>query len=280
MSQENKNNDFEKYLFHQGTNYNSYKWLGCHIRKYKEKFKYTFRVWAPNAEKIYLIGDFNFWNEEFLMYRLKESGVWEYVFTSEYNLIGDKYKYKIYSQGRVLEKQDPYAFFSETRGRTASIIYDLKFKWNDKKWIDERYKPFDDTSSHFYHKPLNIYEMHLGSWKTKDGQSNVDGNHYYNYREIANELVPYLKDMHYTHVEFMPITEYPFDGSWGYQVTGYYSPTSRYGTPDDFAYLVNRHIYLRILTILYFCLLFLLSLFEVFPIFWLLLSLNLFHFSE
>ena len=235
-----KNSDYEKFLFHQGTNYNSYKWLGCHIKKIKDGYKYTFRVWAPNAEKIYLIGDFNFWNECYQMYRLVDSGVWEYVFNSEYYLVGDKYKYKIYSQGQVFEKQDPYAFYSETRGKTASIIHDLKFKWNDKKWIENRSIPFDDSSKHFYHKPLNVYEMHLGSWRTRDGYSNVDGNHYLSYREIADQLVPYLKEMNYTHVEFMPITEYPFDGSWGYQVTGYFSPTSRYGRPEDFAYLVNE----------------------------------------
>ncbi len=215
----------EIYLFHQGTYYHAYNLLGCH----PEENGAWFRVWAPNAKAISVIGDFNGWNPEaHQMKNLQNSGVWE-VFvegTKQY----DNYKYKIISaDDRELYKADPYAVHSETCGGTCSKVYNFaEFEWTDKKYYEVK-----ATENH-YELPMNIYEVSLASWKRHD-----DGS-YYTYRELADELVPYAKEMGYTHLEVMPLTEYPFDGSWGYQVTGYFSVTSRFGTPEDFRYFVNK----------------------------------------
>lgn len=238
LNGEIRSGELAPYFFCQGTNFRSYEWLGCHFEKTDDGFEYTFRVWAPKAEKVFVAGDFNSWDESLPMEKDAESGVWTATLISAKALEGNRYKYKVVSKTRTAMKADPYATYSETLAKTASIIHTVKAKWSDSKWLSARGKAFE--GKHFYSAPMNIYEMHLGSWKTRDGKSNVDGEHYLNYREIADELVPYALDMGYTHVELMPITEHPFDGSWGYQVGGYYAPTSRFGTPEDFIYFVNK----------------------------------------
>lgn len=238
---ENKKNDLAPYLFCQGTNFYSYDYLGVHMKEKSEGFEYTFRVWAPNAKEIYLCGDFNDWDDSFSLEKDADSGIWTAYMDSEKRLDGARYKFKIVGKNGTHYKSDPYAFYSETLGKTASVIYDRRdYKWGDKEWLDGAKMRFGKNKEHFYSAPLNIYEMHLGSWHTRDGRSNMDGDAYLSYREIADKLVPYIIDMGYTHVELMPIAEYPYDGSWGYQVCGYYAPTSRFGTPDDFKYFVDK----------------------------------------
>ena len=215
----------EIYLFHQGTYYHAYNLLGCH----PEGDGAWFRVWAPNAKEISVVGDFNGWNTEAAkMKRVENSGVWE-IFVSNTKQY-DNYKYRIIANdGRELYKADPYAVHSENNWGSCSKVYDFAdFEWTDKKYYEEK-----ATENH-YEKPMNIYEVSLAGWKRHD-----DGS-YYTYRELADNLVPYAKEMGYTHLEVMPLTEYPFDGSWGYQVTGYFSVTSRFGTPEDFRYFVNK----------------------------------------
>ena len=215
----------EIYLFHQGTYYHAYNLLGCH----PENGGAWFRVWSPNARAISVVGDFNGWNaDSHKMQKIEESSVWE-VFVENVKQF-DNYKYQITaSDGRTIFKADPYAIHSETNGATASKVYELKdFDWTDKRYYEEK-----AIENHF-EKPMNVYEVNFVSWKKHEDGSN------YSYRELADELVPYLKEMGYTHIECMPLTEYPFEGSWGYQVTGYFSVTSRFGTPDDFRYFVNK----------------------------------------
>lgn len=240
------NNDVASYYFHQGTNFYSYDYLGCHQRIINGSYEYAFRVWAPNADSVRLVSDFTSWDIGEEMERITDGGIWEYKFTSKNSLVGKFYKYKIWNSGNAFYKADPYAFYSQTHLDTASIVYNLDgFDWNDDGWLKYRKAQFSKNSGtegekYYNASPVNIYEMHLGSWKTKYGKSNVDGLHYLNYREIADELAPYVKKMGYTHIELMPIMEHPYDGSWGYQVCGYYAPTSRFGTPEDFMYFVNK----------------------------------------
>ena len=209
--------------FVSGTSVNAYEFLGCH----KNKGGFVFRVWAPNALSVSLVGDFNNWNETANYMINIGYGVWEGII--ENANIYDNYKYAIKGKnGKTVLKSDPYAFHSATRPDSASKIYDISgYKWTDNEFIKNN-KNKDAISS-----PMNIYEVHLGSWKI-----HADGNPY-SYRDLAMELPKYAKKMGYTHIEIMPVSEYPFDPSWGYQVTGYYSPTSRYGTPEDFAYFVD-----------------------------------------
>lgn len=220
----------EAYLFSEGKNYEAYKFLGAH--KYKKKGlkdAVVFSVWAPYAKEIFLIGDFNDWDEGSIpMKRFDNTNIWQVIV--ERVEVFDAYKYKIISQvGEVRYKADPFAFHAEERPKTASKYFDLEgFKWNDKKWKKEMDK------KDIYNMPLNIYEANILSWR-----KNEDGTQY-SYRKFADEIVPYLKKMNYTHLELMPILEHPYDGSWGYQTTGFYAPTSRYGTPHDFMYLVNE----------------------------------------
>lgn len=244
-----QNDSLPLYLFHQGTNFRAYDYLGAHFTKDENGYRYTFRVWAPNAVRITLNSDFTDWNDGFPMTRINKEGIWEAVIVSEESLEGKFYKFKITGKnGYSHMKSDPYAFESETLKKTASIIAgESKHEWNDADWMKKRYatvcpkqRGFKPKVTHFYSAPMNIYEVHLGSWKTLDGKSTKDGEHYLNYREIADKLAPYVKSMNYTHVELMPIMEHPFDGSWGYQVCGYYAPTSRYGSPDDFRYFVEK----------------------------------------
>ncbi len=213
----------EQYLFHRGEYRQAYEYLGAHPTRNST----IFRIWAPAAKSVAVVGDFNDWTarEEDYCRKLNNVGLWEVEIKKVKK--GFLYKYQIEtSWGEKILKSDPYAFYSELRPHTASIVNGKpKFRWGDKKWLNNR--------EIGYAKPINIYEVHLGSWKKKE-----DGT-YYNYREIAELLVKYMLEMNYTHIEIMPIIEYPFDGSWGYQGTGYYSVTSRYGTPDDFMYFVN-----------------------------------------
>ena len=213
------------YLFHQGTNYTAYDFLGAHFERVDDKEAVAFRVWAPNAEEVSVVGDFNDWDEnKNVMRRISDGGVFE---TFIYGLKEfDCYKYAVKRAGKTVLKADPYAFHSETPSGTASKIYNLNgYKWGDRKYIKNKTAPYD--------KPMNIYEVNLASWKRKEN------GEYLTYLELAEELVPYVKNMGYTHVEFMPVSEYPFDGSWGYQVTGYYAISSRFGTPKDFMRLID-----------------------------------------
>ena len=221
-------NDVPLYLFHEGSNSNAYEYFGSHR---KNKNTVVFRVWAPDAKNVSVTGDFNDWSEtENPMKQLKNSGgVWE---TEIKNIKPyDMYKYCITAaDGRTLMKCDPYGFHMETRPGTATKYYEIDdcYEWHDEKWVEGR------NGKNIYESPVNIYEIHAGSWKQYD-----DGN-FYSYRALADSLVPYVKKMGYTHIEFMPLTEYPFDGSWGYQVTGYFAATSRYGEPKDLMYLVDK----------------------------------------
>ncbi|MDE7029137.1 MAG: 1,4-alpha-glucan branching protein GlgB [Lachnospiraceae bacterium] len=223
--------DADQYVFGQGTHYEIYKKLGAHFCKKGTEDGVFFAVWAPNAREVYVIGEFNGWDEGASpMKRLGEGGIFA-TFVKDVKE-GQMYKYMlVLADGTRLYKADPYANYAEMRPGTASRVYDLEhFKWTDKKWMTEREKK--DMNK----EPMSIYECHIGSWmKHPDGTE--DG--FYNYREFADRLVEYFKEMPYTHVELMGIAEFPFDGSWGYQVTGYYAPTSRYGTPDDFRYLID-----------------------------------------
>ncbi len=213
------------YLFHEGTNAKAYEFLGAHGNG---NGSVSFRVWAPNAEWVGVGGDFNGWQPQSAPMQKISVGVWEC--TVEGVKVYDSYKFLIKTRdGREFYKSDPYAFHTETRPGTASKFYGLPdFKWTDKSWMKKR------KANDIYSSPVNIYEVHAGSWRMHD-----DGNPL-TYRELAEELVPYAKEMGYTHIELLPVTEHPFDGSWGYQVTGYFAPTSRYGTPEDFAYFVDK----------------------------------------
>ncbi len=243
-----KNNaNLASYYFHQGTNFFTYEFLGCHETKKGDVFEYTFRVWAPNADSVMLVADFTSWDNGLQMNKNVEDGIWELVFTSNESLIGKCYKYKIWNRGNCYYKADPYAFSSETLMNTASIVANIEgFDWNDENWFKYKYSQYKknqgSSNSKYYNSvPLNIYEMNLSSWKTKDNaKSTAGGQNYLSYREIADQLAPYLKKMGYTHVELMPIMEHPYDGSWGYQVCGYYAPTSRFGEPKDFMYFVDK----------------------------------------
>ncbi len=226
--------ELDMYLFGQATHYDIYKKLGAHPAERRKKKGILFDVWAPHAAEVYVIGTFNDWNETANpMQRLEPSGIGIFEAFIPKAELGDLYKYLIITpDGRKLYKADPYANYAEVRPGTASRIADIEhFKWTDDKWMDKR-KQTEDV----YAEPMAIYEVHPGSWMRHPGRED-DG--YYSYREMAEALTKYVKGMGYSHVELMGISEYPYDGSWGYQVTGYYAPTSRYGTPEDFAYLVN-----------------------------------------
>ena len=224
--------ELDQYLFGQGVHYDIYEKLGAHPWKKGGRNGVNFAVWAPNAESVYLIGSFNNWDESACpMTRLEPLGIYE-VFLTEARK-GDLYKFLIHTRdGKKLYKADPFANTAEMRPGTASKVADIgKISWSDHEWMEKRAAYIPDTN------PIAIYEVHPGSWKKHPHGENEDG--FYNYREFARSLTEYVKDMGYTHVELMGIAEHPFDGSWGYQVTGYFAPTSRYGTPEDFAYMVN-----------------------------------------
>ena len=221
---------FQTYLFNSGDNFKSYEMLGSHKVKIDGVDGWRFAVWAPKAVSVRVVGDFNDWNGyDKMLERIETSGVWYGFFTDIEE--GMLYKYAIEAEdGETYYKADPYAVKSELRPGTASVTKDISnnYKWGDKAWISARGKNSTLT------EPMNIYEIHIGSWKIHD-----DGS-FYTYRELADELVPYVKKMVYTHIELMPITEYPFDGSWGYQVTGFFSATTRYGESEDLKYLIDK----------------------------------------
>ncbi|MBQ8552078.1 MAG: 1,4-alpha-glucan branching protein GlgB [Clostridia bacterium] len=240
----NPGSDLAAYYFHQGTNFRAYDYLGCHARSESGGYTYTFRVWAPNAERVEVVGDFNDWKPVCPMERITDMGIWEYVLASAITLDGANYKYRITGKNGVHLKADPYARASETlKGTASKICSEQPFAWSDEPWLKKRAREVigkGSKSPEFFSAPMNIYEVHLGSFKTRNGETTKEGENYLNYREIADELAVYAKQMGYTHVELMPIAEHPFDGSWGYQVCGYYSPTARFGTPDDFRHFVNK----------------------------------------
>ena len=212
------------YLFHNGTNYKAYKFFGNHKIN---KDKFAFRVWAPNATAVSVVGDFNSWDNNANKCKLVAPGIWEAIVKGVN--IYDCYKYAVTSPTGVVHlKADPYAVHQETRPGTGSKVYELhNYSWGDEAWQKKK------ENQNILAQPINIYEVHFGSWKRHD-----DGN-FLTYREMAEQLVPYVKDMGYTHIEMLPIIEYPYDGSWGYQVTGYFAATSRYGLPEDLMYFVD-----------------------------------------
>lgn len=218
-------NNLPLYLFHQGTNYNAYEYLGAHKTTINRQKGVMFRTWAPRAKSVSVVGDFNGWDtSKNVMTRISDGGVFELFIKGLKEF--DVYKFAVSSDGGTVFKADPYAFHAETPPKTASKIYDIDgYEWGDDEFIKNKKPPYDS--------PMNIYEVNLASWKRKE---NGD---YLSYAELSKDLVDYVSEMGYTHVEFMPISEYPFDGSWGYQVTGYYSVTSRFGTPKDFMGLVD-----------------------------------------
>lgn len=220
--------------FNAGVNYEIYKYLGAHPAEIQGVKGMTFGVWAPFAERVSVVGDFNQWDgRRHMMNKIDDTGVFE-LFIPEIST-GELYKYEIRQYGeKVVLKADPYAFLAQKRPDNASITTDISgFKWTDEKWIKEREKKKLEST------PMSIYEVHLGSWKKPEIEGVEEKESFYTYREIAPLLAEYVIDMHYTHIELMPVMEHPFDGSWGYQVTGYYAPTSRYGNPEDFAYFMD-----------------------------------------
>ncbi|HKM04466.1 MAG TPA: 1,4-alpha-glucan branching protein GlgB [Lachnospiraceae bacterium] len=222
----------DQYLFGQGTHYDIYRKLGAHICIQNGKSGVYFSVWAPNAVKINVIGSFNEWDEQVNnMIRLGDGGIFECFVPGVKE--GDLYKFLLtIPDGRKLYKADPFANQAQMRPETASVVADLnRYKWTDSQWMEER------AEKEMNKEPMSIYECHIGSWMRHPDDNKNQG--FYNYREFATKLVEYLKEMKYTHVELMGIAEYPYDGSWGYQVTGYFAPTSRYGNPMDFMYLIN-----------------------------------------
>ncbi len=226
----NSKNSVPLYLFHQGTNSKAYEYMGLRKAGDPENPGMTCRVWAPNAQAVSLVGDFNNWDDEkHPLEKISENGVWEAILPFELDQYS-VYKFCIVKQdGTKVLKSDPYAYHFETRPNNSSIYCDIEgFAWEDDAWF--RHK----AAKPHYSRPVNIYEVHAGSWRRY-----ADGN-VFSYDKLADELIPYLLDMGYTHVELMPLTEYPFDGSWGYQVTGYFAPTSRYGSPKDFMSFVNK----------------------------------------
>ncbi len=221
--------DYQLHLFHEGNLFQSHQLFGAHVFKESDKVYTRFCVWAPNANKVRLVGNFNNWNGEgYDLHRVNNEGVWIIVINQDLN--GCLYKYEIITaQNERLLKSDPYAFYSELRPNTASIVYSLRnYEWQDNHWMHRKQK------RNFLSEPQIIYEVHFGSWKKHE---NGD---FLTYKEMAEELIPYVLEHGFTHIELLPLIEHPFDGSWGYQGTGYFSATSRYGTPKDFMYFVDQ----------------------------------------
>lgn len=235
----------EMYLFNQGEFYHSYLKFGAHIVTVNHQKGVHFAVWAPNARRVSVVGDFNHWQgEKHPMELQNPTGIWTLFIPGL--AVGELYKYEIESQNdEVFLKADPFAFYAEMRPHTASIVYSFEnYAWGDGHWLEKRKglfptkRPENEHGSPFENElgnaPILIYEVHIGSWRQKP-----DGS-FYNYRELAVELIPYMQEMGFTHLELLPVMEYPYDGSWGYQITGYYAATSRYGTPEDLMYLIDQ----------------------------------------
>ena len=231
-----KNTSLDSYYFHQGTNYEAYKFMGCNLEVVDGIFRYSFRTWAPNAHGVALISDFGGWDKPLQLTRVTSSGVWELIYESETSLEKKAYKFRITSASGVVDKGDPYARFSRGKADGASLIFTSSdFKWTDSAWMRKRKNSITTKKGSYIPAPINIYEIHLGSFMRHE----EDGR-YLSYREVADILAGYVKSMGFTHIELLPITEYPYDGSWGYQVGAFYAPTSRFGDPDDFRYLINE----------------------------------------
>jgi 1,4-alpha-glucan branching enzyme len=239
--------EFDAYLFGEGNHYQIYEKMGAHTTTIDGVNGVYFAVWAPNARNVSIIGDFNSWDGRKHQMRKGNTGIWDLFVPAL--VVGTVYKYEIKSpEGHIYEKSDPYGYFQEVRPKTASIVTDLStYEWSDQKWLETR-RTEDPLK-----KPISVYELHLGSWMhassatpPADGYQSVSaadlkpGARFLTYRELAEDLIPYVKEMGYTHIEMMPIAEHPFDGSWGYQVTGYYAATSRYGTPQDLMYFIDK----------------------------------------
>ena len=222
--------DFDIDLFKSGKHFRLYEKLGSHLVEVDGQKGTYFAVWAPSAKNVSVVGNFNHWNKEEhqLNVRWDSSGIWEGFIPNIQH--GEVYKYSIVSNNNdlVTEKADPFGRFCEHPPKTASIVWDAKYKWQDKKWMDIR------ENHNNLDKPYSVYEVHLGSWKRKND------NEFMSYIELADDLVSYVKHMGFTHVELMPVMEYPYDPSWGYQLTGYFAPTSRFGKPEDFKLLVDK----------------------------------------
>ncbi|QED49074.1 1,4-alpha-glucan branching enzyme [Cytobacillus dafuensis] len=221
--------DYEMHLFHEGTLYEGFRLFGSHVIKQEDKVSTRFCLWAPNAEIIRLVGDFNDWNGEgYPLHRVNNEGIW--VIDIDHNLQGALYKYEIFTkEGNRFLKSDPFSYYSEIRPGTASIVYSLEdYKWNDHIWMQKREK------KNLLAEPVAIYEVHLGSWRKR-----ADGS-FLSYKELAHTLIPYVVEHGFTHIELLPLIEHPLDESWGYQGTGYYSVTSRYGTPHDFMFFIDQ----------------------------------------
>ncbi len=229
-----KSSNLASYYFHQGTNFNAYKYLGCNlIEKSKGGYTYAFRTWAPSADSVELVSDFCGWDSPIPLNFMSEDGIWELIYTSELPLDGNAYKFKITRNGISHLKGDPYAAYSRGGADGASVVFTSKYKWGDGNYRrNKRYK-ISACKSGYLSSPINIYEVHFGSFMQHDDGTPLS------YREMADKLLPYVKYMGYTHVEFLPLAEHPFDGSWGYQVCGFYAPTSRFGDPDGLRYLVD-----------------------------------------
>ena len=219
-------------LFHEGNCLQMYKVFGAHFEKMDGQNGVRFNVYAPNAKSVQVVGDFNQWNgENHYMERYNDGGIFT-LFIPKIKQY-EKYKYRIETQsGALVDRADPYAFFSELRPGTASKVYKLDgFKWADKRWMNKRTKNFD--------RVLNIYEANIGSWKMKKDFTDEEDGEFYSYEEMIDQIIPYVVENGYSHIELMPLTEFPFDGSWGYQPTGYFSATSRYGNPKQLMSFIN-----------------------------------------
>ena len=224
--------DFLIHIFHKGNTLEAYKIFGAHLETNDHKKGVRFTVYAPNAKSVQVVGDFNNWDgSNHYMERYTDGGIWTLFIPG----VKEKalYKYRIETQNSAtVDRADPYAFYSELRPGTASRVYNIEnFRWSDKRWLNARTKNFD--------KPMNIYEANIGSWKMKKDFTDEEDGEFYTYEEMIDLLIPYLVENHYTHLELMPLTEFPFDGSWGYQATGYFSVTSRYGEPKGLMKFIN-----------------------------------------
>ncbi len=223
-----------EFLFHQGTNFNSYEYLGVSLERSKDKYEYSFRVWAPLASEVRLISDFVGWERGIKLERTTDAGLWQCDIVNEESLEGSAYKFLVISENGTRHKGDPFARLSRGGADGASVIYlEDDFRFDDSSWLMHRKRTVREEKGSYIAEPINIYEMHLGSFLRHD-----DGS-YYSYAELSELLPSYLKKMGYTHLEVLPLTEYPFDGSWGYQVGGYFAPTSRFGTPRELKELIN-----------------------------------------
>ena len=224
--------NYDRYLFSEGTHERAYEKMGAHLQRFDGIDGVTFAVWAPNAQQVAIIGDFNDWNPASHPMHPSESGIWSLFIpgVSEYAV----YKYRITTRDeQILDKADPFGFAMEERPRTGSVVADLdRYQWTDSAWMAERHHRQSLDS------PISIYEVHLGSWRREPDTR--WGQRYLSYRELAATLIPYVLEMGYTHIELLPIAEYPFDGSWGYQVLGFFAPTSRFGTPEDFMFFIDQ----------------------------------------